>query len=113
MSASDKCEALDNWKQGKVKVMVCTSTYGMKIDKPDVETVICVGSLEVRFRSLAGQEEMETQQKVHKSNREIVSNDNRKCPLGILFHQESDIQQASFWCKSAPETEVLQPFKEM
>ena len=43
MSASDKCEALDNWKQGKVKVMVCNSAFGMGIDQLDVETVICVG----------------------------------------------------------------------
>ena len=43
MSASDKCEALDNWKQGKVKVMVCTSAFGMGIDQPDVEAVICIG----------------------------------------------------------------------
>ena len=35
MSASDKSEALDNWKQVMVKVMVCTSAFGMGIDQLD------------------------------------------------------------------------------
>ena len=43
MSSSDKKEALDSWREGEVKVMVCTSAFGMGIDQPDVETVICIG----------------------------------------------------------------------
>ena len=43
MSSSDKCEALESWKKGVVKVMICASMFGMGINQPDVEVVICVG----------------------------------------------------------------------
>ena len=41
LSFSDKREALESWRNGQV--MVCTSAFGMVIDQPDVEAVICVG----------------------------------------------------------------------
>ena len=43
MSAHDKCEALENWKSGAIKVMVCTSAFGMGIDKEDIELVLRIG----------------------------------------------------------------------
>ena len=43
MSAHDKLEALESWQTGVVKIMVCTTAFGMGIDQPDVDTVIRIG----------------------------------------------------------------------
>ena len=43
MSANDKLESIDNWRNGTVKIMVCTTAFGMGIDQPDVEIVIRIG----------------------------------------------------------------------
>lgn len=43
MSANDKLESMDSWRSGTVKIMVCTTAFGMGIDQPDVEIVIRIG----------------------------------------------------------------------
>lgn len=43
MSANDKLESIDSWRTGTVKIMVCTTAFGMGIDQPDVEIVIRIG----------------------------------------------------------------------
>ena len=43
MSANDKIESMDSWRSGTVKIMVCTTAFGMGIDQPDVEMVIRIG----------------------------------------------------------------------
>ena len=43
MSAHDKLESLDSWKRGVVKIMVCTTAFGMGIDQPDVDVVLRIG----------------------------------------------------------------------
>ncbi len=43
MSSHDKLESLDSWQKGLVKVMVCTTAFGMGIDQPDVDLVIRIG----------------------------------------------------------------------
>ena len=43
MSANDKSESIESWRTGTVKIMVCTTAFGMGIDQPDVEIVIRIG----------------------------------------------------------------------
>ncbi len=43
MSSHDKLESFDSWQKGLVKVMVCTTAFGMGIDQPDVDLVIRIG----------------------------------------------------------------------
>jgi superfamily II DNA helicase RecQ len=43
MSAHDKLESLESWQSGVVKIMVCTTAFGMGIDQPDVEIVTRIG----------------------------------------------------------------------
>lgn len=42
MSTHDKQVTLENWQTGQIRVMVCTSAFGMGIDQPDVDMVIRV-----------------------------------------------------------------------
>ena len=118
MSSSDKCEALESWQKGVVKVMVCTSAFGMGINQPDVEAVISVGcppSLEdmVQKFGRAGRDGRPAKGKymcMWKSsfNKNFVSD----TVSGILLYHESDLQHASFWCRSSPEQEVLPTYRE-
>lgn len=43
MSTHDKLQSLANWKSGVVKIMVCTTAFGMGIDQPDVDMVVRIG----------------------------------------------------------------------
>ena len=43
MSTNDKLESIENWRSGAVKIMVCTTAFGIGIDQPDVDTVIRIG----------------------------------------------------------------------
>ena len=43
MSAHDKLQSMESWRSGDVKIMVCTTAFGMGIDQPDVELVMRVG----------------------------------------------------------------------
>lgn len=40
LGAEDRQSKQDAWIQGKIKVMACTSAFGMGIDKPDVRLVV-------------------------------------------------------------------------
>ncbi len=40
LTAQLRSSKQDDWKSGKIRVMVCTNAFGMGIDKPDVRTVI-------------------------------------------------------------------------
>ena len=99
ITAHDKHVALENWQSGQVRVMVCTNAFGMGIDQPDIDTVIRVGcppSLEQLI------------QEVGRAGR-----DGRLC-RGIVLYHESDLQHASFWCKTeSPERqqEILVDFQ--
>ena len=120
MSSSDKCEALENWQKGVVKVMICTSAFGMGINQPDVEAVICVGcppSLEdmVQKFGRAGRDGRPAKGKymcMWKVCVQLCKGFLFDTVIGILLYHESDLQHASFWCKSTPEHEVLPAYKE-
>ena len=43
MSGHDKTHVIDNWRRGEIKVMVCTSAFGMGINQPDVDIVVRIG----------------------------------------------------------------------
>ena len=43
MSAHDKLQSIESWRNGDVKIMVCTTAFGMGIDQPDVEIVMRIG----------------------------------------------------------------------
>jgi ATP-dependent DNA helicase RecQ len=44
MSGHDKLLAMESWRNNTVKIMVCTTAFGMGIDdQPDVEIVMRVG----------------------------------------------------------------------
>lgn len=43
MSGHDKTHVIENWRRGEIKVMVCTSAFGMGINQPDVDIVVHVG----------------------------------------------------------------------
>ena len=43
MSGHDKLQSMESWRSNAVKIMVCTTAFGMGIDQPDVEVVIRVG----------------------------------------------------------------------
>ena len=40
MSGHDKTKVMENWCSGEIKVMVCTSAFGMGVNQPDIEIVI-------------------------------------------------------------------------
>ena len=49
LSSHDKLQSIEAWRNGSVKVMVCTTAFGMGTDQPDVEIVIrirCLPTLE-------------------------------------------------------------------
>lgn len=43
MSGHDKTRVVENWRRGDMKVMVCTSAFGMGVDQPDVDIVLHIG----------------------------------------------------------------------
>ena len=43
LSSHDKLQSIEGWRNGSIKVMVCTTAFGMGIDQPDVEIVIRIG----------------------------------------------------------------------
>ena len=43
MSPHDKSHVIEKWHKGEIKVMVCTSAFGMGINQPDVDIVIHIG----------------------------------------------------------------------
>ncbi len=100
MTANDKQKVIDNWRGGHIRVMVCTSAFGMGIDQSDVDKVLRVGcppSLE---------------QLVQEFGR--AGRDGRQCTGTVFFH-ESDLQKAAFWCKSEQsierQSDILKEFQ--
>lgn len=99
MSTHDKQVTLENWQMGQIRVMVCTSAFGMGIDQPDVDIVI-------RVNVPPGLEQL--LQEFGRAGR-----DGRLCK-GIVLYHESDLQHAAFWCKGetqARQLETLQEFQ--
>lgn len=43
MSPHDKSSAMENWRDGVIEAMVCTSAFGMGINQSDVDIVVRVG----------------------------------------------------------------------
>lgn len=43
MSGHDKTKVIENWRCGDMRVMVCTSAFGMGVNQPDVDIVIHIG----------------------------------------------------------------------
>ena len=43
MSAHDKIQSIESWRNNDVKIMVCTTAFGMGIDQHDVEIVMRIG----------------------------------------------------------------------
>lgn len=100
MTANDKQKVIVNWRAGDIRVMVCTSAFGMGIDQSDVDKVVRVGcspSLE---------------QLVQEFGR--AGRDGRQCTGTVFFH-ESDLQNAAFWYKSEHsherQSEILRDFQ--
>ena len=98
MSTHDKQVTLENWQKGQIRVMVCTSAFGMGIDQPDVDIVIRVNvppSLE------------QLHQQFGRAGR-----DGHLCKGAVLYH-ESDLQHAAFQCKETSERQlqILQDFQ--
>lgn len=85
MSAHDKLQSIESWRNGDVKIMVCTTAFGMGIDQPDVEIVMRIGcppSLESMIQEFGR-----------------GGRDGRPAK-GILFYHDSDLQHVSFWAKT-------------
>ena len=64
----DKTHVIENWHKGEIKVMVCTSAFGMEINQPDMLTLRSTSEyravLRVLSKSLGVQAEMEGMLKV-------------------------------------------------
>ena len=43
MSPHDKSSAMENWRDGVIEAMVCTSAFGMGINQSDVDIVLKKG----------------------------------------------------------------------
>ena len=43
LSSHDKLQSIKGWRNGSIKVIVCTTAFGMGIDQPDMEIVIRIG----------------------------------------------------------------------
>ena len=43
MSGHDKTKVMEKWCGGEIKVMVCTSAFGMGVNEPDIDIVIHIG----------------------------------------------------------------------
>ena len=96
MSTHDKQVTLENWQMGQIRVMVCTSAFGMGIDQPDIDIVNVPPSLEQLLQEFGR-----------------AGRDGRLCK-GIVLYHESDLQHAAFWCKEetgARQLETLQGFQ--
>ena len=53
LSAEQRSAKQDDWKQGRIRVVVCTNAFGMGIDKPDVRLVVHIDlpeSIEAYFQ---------------------------------------------------------------
>ncbi|XP_065896357.1 ATP-dependent DNA helicase Q1-like [Dysidea avara] len=85
LSSHDKLQSIEAWRNGSVKVMVCTTAFGMGTDQPDVEIVI-------RIRCLPTLESMV--QEFGRAERD------GRLAKGVLLYQESDFYHATFWSKS-------------
>ena len=124
MSSHDKMESIESWRSGTVKVMVCTTAFGIGINQADVEIVIRIGcppNLESMVQEFgrAGRDGRPAKgnnlhilyyntchvEYLHMYILHTCTNSS-----GILFYQESDLQHASFWLKTNPS--ILQSFSE-
>ena len=43
MWKDNKTKVMENWCSGEIKVMVCTSTFGMGVNQSDIDIVIHIG----------------------------------------------------------------------
>ena len=43
LSSHDKLQSIEGWRNGSIKVMVCTTAFSMGIDQPVTEVVIRIG----------------------------------------------------------------------
>ena len=43
MSGHDKTKVMENWCNGDIRVMVCTSAFGMGVNQPDIDIVVHIG----------------------------------------------------------------------
>lgn len=99
MSVHDKQTTLQNWKEGQIQLMVCTSAFGMGIDQPDIDVVVRVGCPPT------------LEQLVQEFGR--AGRDARHCKGVVLFH-ENDLQHCAFWCKETTpdrQLEILREFQ--
>lgn len=99
LSAHDKKKALQAWKNGDFRVMVCTQAFGLGIDKSDVRVVVrygCPQSVEAWVQEFgrAGRDGLPSR--------------------AVLYHSDADLQRLAYWTKSRPESshreELLEPF---
>lgn len=44
MLAHDKLQSMESWRNGTMKIMVCTTAFGMGIVQPDVEVILPTNS---------------------------------------------------------------------
>ena len=97
MSGHDKSQSMESWRNNTVKIMVCTTAFGMGIDQPDVEVKMRVGyppTLESTVQEFGRNGRPVKGKFMHQS---LLASLLR---TGILFYHENDLQHASFWSKS-------------
>ena len=104
---------MESWRNNAVKIMICTTAFGLGIDQPDVEVVMRVGcppTIETMIQEFG-----RASKRPAKEKRDVKEKDQQKVskiesvttcfmiPLsvtGILFYHENDLQHASYWAKS-------------
>ena len=107
MSGHNKSQSMESWRNNTVKIMVCTTAFGMGIDQPDVEVVMRVGcppTLESMVQEFgrAGRDGRPAKGKLmHQSLLASL------LKTGILFYHENNLQHASFWSKSNTDAVTL------
>jgi len=98
LSSHDKMVSIDSWRNGSIKVMVCTTAFGMGIDQPDVETVVRIGcppTLESMIQEFgrAGRDGRQAKGICMSIYFTYIF---VSLYVGILFYCESDLHHAAF-----------------